>query len=909
MTEDQEKTTEKPKTALIKQRKISSENQEAKDKQEQTDNRKKVVVVKKRVVVVKKTGKSRDHEENKESSSDNTADLNTEIRKPHKEPMGTDNTSADAASSVKETSAKESPEKESSANEEKPVSRGKVPSRTFQGGAKARNTENRESSPQTAGHERTYRTKQRFDGDRPNPAGSQPVSRPYTPRTDNQRQGTYPGYGQQRSDQPPRYGSQSRPGGTPQRYGSSPQRPGGPPRYGAPGAQGGAQRFTPGGPRSFDNRRPGGGPPRFGSSPQRPGGKDDLKGESSATKPAAKKFFKAKKKTVYQKTKKEHDLEKNFQVKKKSIQKINPVPKEIDIMEVITVSELAKKMNLKASELISRFMSMGMMVSINQQIDAETVEIIASEYNCKVNIVSLYDETLVETEKGDDSDIIERPPVVTVMGHVDHGKTKLLDAIRSTDIAASEHGGITQHIGAYKVQSNNRNIVFLDTPGHEAFTLMRARGAQLTDIVVLVVAANDGVMPQTIEAINHAKEAGVPIIVAINKIDVVEANVDRVKHQLSTYDLIPEDWGGNTIFCEISALKKIGIDNLLENILIQSEVLELKANPNCRAEGKIIESRVDHGRGIVSTVLIERGTLNVGDAFIAGVYAGKVRAIFNDRGEKIDSAPPSTPIEILGFTGMPNAGDPFQVTDSEKTARMIGTKRQELEKIGVAKNVKKVTLDNLYDSISEGAIQELKTIIKGDVQGSVEALKIALEKLSTSEIRLNVIHSSAGAIVENDVNLASASNAIIVGFHVRPTAKAQMLAEQEKVEIRKYNIIYDAVEDIKTAMEGLLAPDLKEESLGTAEVRDVFKVPKIGAIAGCYITGGKVKRNGIVHLFREGVEIFSGKISSLKRFKDDVKEVEKNYECGIGLENFNDIQVGDIIEVYEMKEVFKKLEG
>jgi len=495
------------------------------------------------------------------------------------------------------------------------------------------------------------------------------------------------------------------------------------------------------------------------------------------------------------------------------------------------------------------------------------------------------------------------------MGHVDHGKTKLLDAIRSTDIAASEHGGITQHIGAYKVQSNNRSIVFLDTPGHEAFTLMRARGAQLTDIVILVVAANDGVMPQTIEAINHAKEAGVPIIVAINKIDVVEANVDRVKHQLSTYDLIPEDWGGNTIFCEISALKKIGIDNLLENILIQSEVLELKANPNCRAEGKIIESRVDHGRGIVSTVLIERGTLNVGDAFIAGVYAGKVRAIFNDRGEKIDSAPPSTPIEILGFTGMPNAGDPFQVTDSEKTARMIGTKRQELEKIGVAKNVKKVTLDNLYDSISEGSIQELKTIIKGDVQGSVEALKIALEKLSTSEIRLNVIHSSAGAIVENDVNLASASNAIIVGFHVRPTAKAQMLAEQEKVEIRKYNIIYDAVEDIKTAMEGLLAPDLKEESLGTAEVRDVFKVPKIGAIAGCYITGGKVKRNGIVHLFREGVEIFSGKISSLKRFKDDVKEVEKNYECGIGLENFNDIQVGDIIEVYEMKEVFKKLEG
>ncbi|MDX9802274.1 MAG: translation initiation factor IF-2, partial [Spirochaetia bacterium] len=849
-------------------------------------------------------------EENKEPSSDIAADVKKETGKANKEARDAENTTGDASSSVKESSDKETSLKESSVKDEKTVSRGKVTSRTYQG-AKTRSTENRESPSHSAGPERTYRTKQKFEGDRPSQPGSQTVSRSYTPRTgsQNQRQGTSQGYGQQRTDQPPRYNSQSRPGTSQQRFGSSPQRPGSTPRYGSNGSQGGGQRFTPGGPRSFDNRRPGGGPPRFGTSGPRPGGKDDSKGESSASKTPAKKFFKAKKKTVYQKTKREHDLEKNFQVKKKLIQKVNPVPKEIDIMEVITVSELAKKMNLKASELISRFMSMGMMVSINQQIDAETVEIIASEYGCKVNIVSLYDETIVDTEKGDDSDIIERPPVVTVMGHVDHGKTKLLDAIRSTDIAASEHGGITQHIGAYKVRSGDRSIVFLDTPGHEAFTLMRARGAQLTDIVVLVVAANDGVMPQTIEAINHAKEAEVPIIVAINKIDVVEANVDRVKHQLSTYDLIPEDWGGSTIFCEISALKKIGIENLLENILIQSDVLELKANPNCRAEGKIIESRIDHGRGIVSTILIERGTLNVGDAFIAGVYSGKVRAIFNDRGAKIETAPPSTPIEIIGSTGMPNAGDPFQVTDSEKTARMIGSKRQELEKIGVAKNVKKVTLDNLYDSISEGSIQELKAIIKGDVQGSVEALKIALEKLSTPEIRLNVIHSSAGAIVENDVNLASASNAIIVGFHVRPTAKAQILAEQEKVEIRKYTIIYDAVEDIKTAMEGLLAPDLKEVALGTAEVRDVFKVPKIGAIAGCYVTSGKVRRNSVVHLFREGIEIFSGKISSLKRFKDDVKEVEKNYECGIGLENFNDIKAGDIIEVYEMKEIYKKLEG
>jgi translation initiation factor IF-2 len=554
-------------------------------------------------------------------------------------------------------------------------------------------------------------------------------------------------------------------------------------------------------------------------------------------------------------------------------------------------------------------MGLGMMVTINQQIDAETAEIVASEFKCKVNIVSLFEETIVECEKGDDEDIMERPPIVTVMGHVDHGKTKLLDAIKSSDIAASEHGGITQHIGAYKVDVDGKSIVFLDTPGHEAFTLMRARGAQVTDIVVLVVAANDGVMPQTVEAINHAKEAKVPIIVAVNKVDLPDANPDRVKQQLSEYNLIPEDWGGSTIFTEISALKRMGIENLLENILLQSELLELKANPNCRAEGKIIESKVDHGRGIVSTVLIERGTLKVGDAFIAGVYPGKVRAMFNDIGEKIETATPATPVEITGFTGIPNAGDPFQVTENEKYARQIGEKRQELEKIGVAKNVKKVTLDNLYDSIQDGEIQELKAIIKGDVQGSVEALKIALEKLSTSDIRLNVIHASAGAIIENDVNLASASNAVIVGFHVRPTPKAQMLADQEKVEIKKYNIIYDAVEDIKTSLEGMLAPELKEETIGTVEVRDIFKVPKIGVIAGCYVTSGKVKRGGIAHLYRDNVDIFNGKISSLKRFKDDAKEVDKGYECGIGLENFTDIQAGDIIEIVEIKEISKKLDG
>ena len=686
--------------------------------------------------------------------------------------------------------------------------------------------------------------------------------------------------------------------------------------------QGSGWKGQPGGfkPRVEWQGQPGGFKPRtegqgFRPRPEGQSGGFRPRGESSEMPPemtgrtGGKKFFKTKKKTDYQKTRKENieEIEKNYQIKKKDVQKANPVPKSIDIMDVITVAELAKKLNLKASDVITKLIGMGQMVTINQQIDADTASILADEYGCKVNIVSLYDQTIVEGEKGDDADIVERPPVVTVMGHVDHGKTKLLDAIRSANVAATEFGGITQHIGAYKVEINGRSIVFLDTPGHEAFTQMRARGAHLTDIVVLVVAANDGVMPQTIEAINHAKEAKVPIIVAINKIDLYEANPDRVKQQLSEYGLIPEEWGGDTIYCPISALKKEGIDNLLENILIEADMLELKANPNCRAEGKVIESKVDQGRGMVSTVLIQRGTLKIGDAFIAGVYAGKVRAMFNDRGKKIESAGPSTPVEILGFEGLPNAGDPFQVTESEKYARQIGEKRQELERIGAAKNVKKVTLENLYTSIQEGEVQELKVIIKGDVQGSVEALKNTLEKLSTSEIRLHTIHASVGAIVENDVNLASASDAIIIGFNVRPTSKAALLAEQEKVEIKRYNVIYHAQEDIKAAMEGMLSPELKEEQIGTVEVRDTFKVPKVGTIAGAYVTDGSVKRNSVCRVYRDDVEIFNGKISSLKRFKDDAKEVEKGFECGIGLENFNDIQVGDIIEVYEIKEIARKL--
>ncbi|MFA7671019.1 MAG: translation initiation factor IF-2 [Sphaerochaetaceae bacterium] len=617
-------------------------------------------------------------------------------------------------------------------------------------------------------------------------------------------------------------------------------------------------------------------------------------------------------KKVYRKkrefTKAERDAERDFQIKRKEKQKINPVPKKIDIMEFITVSDLAKKMNLKASEVIGKLLEMGMMVTINQQIDSDVATIIASEYGCEVNLVSLYDETLIATDEDKPADMVPRAPIVTVMGHVDHGKTKTLDAIRSTDVVAGEFGGITQHIGAYKVKLPGKGeIVFLDTPGHAAFTMMRARGAQVTDIVVLVVAANDGVMPQTLEAIDHAKAAKVPIIVAINKVDLPQANVDRVKQQLSDHGLMPEAWGGSTLFCEISALKRIGIEELLDTILLQAEMLELKANASVRAEGKVLESRIDQGRGIVASVIIERGTIHQGDNFVAGIYPGKVRAMVDDRGNRITEAGPATPVEIIGLSDIPGAGDPFQVTENEKQARQVGAKRQELERLGQAKSVSKVTLDNIFDKMQDGTIQEFNVIIKGDVQGSVEALQNALEKLSNQEIRLNVIRSSAGAIIEDDVNLAIASEALVLGFNVRPTPRAQTLADQEKIEIRKYNIIYDAVDDIKAAMEGMLKPDKKEVVIGQLEVRETFKVPKIGLIAGCYVTEGKIKRSSLVHVYRDNVKIHSGKISSLKRFKDDAREVAAGYECGVGLENYHDLRSGDMLEVLEVIEIAKKL--
>ena len=617
------------------------------------------------------------------------------------------------------------------------------------------------------------------------------------------------------------------------------------------------------------------------------------------------------KKNEYSRKSKEEEFfeEKQIQQKKKVKDKVSAVPNEIQILENISVAELAKKMNLRSSEIIAKLMENGMMVTVNQSIDSDTAQIIAADYNCNVKVVSLYDETIIESASDEGVQLRQRPPIVTIMGHVDHGKTKTLDAIRSANVAAGEFGGITQHIGAYTVSYNGKPITFLDTPGHEAFTMMRARGAAVTDIVVLVVAADDGVMPQTIEAINHAKDAKVPIIVAINKIDKPEANPDKVKNRLSELDLMPEDWGGKTMYVEISALKKQGIDDLLETILLQAEVLELKANYDCNAEGKVIESKVDHGRGVVATIIVQRGVLHEGDPYVAGIYAGHVRAIFNDKGKRILEATPSMPVEILGLDDMPNAGDPFQVTDTEKLARQISDKRRELKRFEDAQNVKKVTLDNLYQTIQEGGILELKVIIKADVQGSVEALKQSLEKLSTNEVRLNVIHASAGAINESDVSLATTdSNVIIIGFNVRPTAKAKILAETEKVDIRKYTVIYQAVEEMKLAMEGMLSPDKKEVVVGNAEIRDVFKVSKVGNIAGIYVLDGSIKRSCLVNVVRENVVLASSlKIASLKRFKDDVKEVASGFECGLALENFNDIAIGDNLEFIEIQEVARKL--
>ena len=593
--------------------------------------------------------------------------------------------------------------------------------------------------------------------------------------------------------------------------------------------------------------------------------------------------------------------------KKTEITTPKAIKRIIKISESITVGELAKRMGIKATDLIRALMKLGVMATINHPLDFDTATLLATDFGYEIDNVALDVDEMLESEPDAPESLIKRPPVVTIMGHVDHGKTSLLDAIREANVIAGEAGGITQHIGAYDVELNGRKITFLDTPGHEAFTAMRARGAKVTDIVILVVAADDGVMPQTREAVNHSKAAGVPIIVAINKIDKPEASPGKVKQELMEFGLVSEEWGGETIFVEVSAKKRINLESLLEMVLLSADVLELKANPDKAARGTIVEAKLDKGRGPVATVLVQEGTLKSGDYFVAGVHYGRVRAMQNDRGEKVLAAGPAMPVEVIGFNGVPDAGDIFVAMADEKQAKEIATHRQiKLREAELAKH-SKLSLEQLYEKIQKGEVKDLNTIVKGDVQGSVEAVAESLRKLTTDAIRLNVLHASVGAITETDVNLASASNAIILGFNVRPEVKAAALAEKEGVDVRLYNIIYDAVDDIKKAMEGLLEPTFKEKYLGRAEIREVFSVPKAGMVAGSYVTDGKIIRNAQVRLLRDNVVVFEGKLGSLRRFKDDVKEVATGYECGMSLENYNDLKVGDIFECFEMEKVAGKL--
>ncbi len=582
----------------------------------------------------------------------------------------------------------------------------------------------------------------------------------------------------------------------------------------------------------------------------------------------------------------------------------------IKISEVISVGDLARIMGVKAGEVIKKLMGLGMMATINQILDVDTAALVASEFDYQVENVAFDAESALEVEhqvEEPESALHARPPVVTIMGHVDHGKTSLLDAIRSTNVTAQEAGGITQHIGAYHVQVNARGVTFLDTPGHEAFTAMRARGAKVTDIVTLVVAADDGVMPQTVEAINHARAAEVPIIVAVNKIDKPDANVERVKKGLADYGLVPEEWGGDTIIGPVSARTHEGISHLLEMILLQADVLELKANPNKLAWGTIIEAKLDRGRGPVATVLVQEGVLRVGDPFVCGAFHGRVRAMIDDKGHKIEEAAPSLPVEILGLQGVPQAGDSFVALTDEAKARQIAEYRRNKQRESELVKTSKVSLEDLYDQIKTGDVKELRVVLKADVHGSVEALAEAMNRLSNTEVKLRVIHGSVGGITESDVLLATASNAIVIGFNVRPESKAANLAAQEGVDVRLYTIIYEVVSDIKAAMEGLLEPTYREHTQGWLEVREIFNIRGAGTVAGCYATGGKIQRSNLVRLLRDQVVVFEGKLASLKRFKDDVREVASGYECGVSLEGFQDIKKGDVIEAYERVPVIRHI--
>ena len=577
------------------------------------------------------------------------------------------------------------------------------------------------------------------------------------------------------------------------------------------------------------------------------------------------------------------------------------------VQEGVTVGLLASELGFKGTEMIMRLMKLGIMASINQRLDYEILQAISDQFGFEAVRKLTLEEQILQDEPDDAADLLSRSPVITIMGHVDHGKTSLLDAIRQSNVMDTEAGQITQHIGAYHVELESGSVVFLDTPGHAAFTAMRARGAQVTDIVVLVVAADDGVMPQTVEALNHAKAAGVPILVAINKIDVDNARPDYVKQQLADYDLVPEEWGGQTIFVEISAKERIGIEDLLEMLLLEAELLELSANPNKPARGTVAEAKLDKGRGPVATVLVQSGTLHVGDAFVAGRYYGKVRAMINDRGHRVKNAPPSTPVEVLGFTGVPEAGDQFFAVASERDAKALSESRQEQHRATQLGPQSRVSLDDLFQQIREGDIKELNIIVKGDVQGSVEAVFDSLQRLSTDEVKINVIHQAVGGITETDVLLASASNAIVVGFNVHPTTGALIAKENEDIDVRSYSVIYDLISDVKSAMEGLLEPEVREVVVGRGVVRELFRTPRMGTIAGSYVNWGRIIRNYALRVLRDNRLIYEGQVDSLRHFKEDVTEVQANYECGIGVSTFDDFKVDDVLECYTHERIPRSL--
>lgn len=584
------------------------------------------------------------------------------------------------------------------------------------------------------------------------------------------------------------------------------------------------------------------------------------------------------------------------------------IKRRVKIDDTIVLSDLAKRMGIKAGDIIQKLMALGVMATVNQTIDFDTAVLVASEFDYELEKASFEEETILKLEQDDPDKLIQKPPVVTIMGHVDHGKTSLLDVIRKTRVTENEAGGITQHIGAYHVSTNKGQIVFLDTPGHEAFTEMRARGAKVTDLVILVVAADDGVMPQTIEAINHAKAAKVPIIVAINKIDKANADPDRVKRELADVGLVPEDWGGETIFVHVSAKMSQGIDDLLEMILLQAEMLELKANPDKLAQGHVVEAKLDSGRGPVATVLIQQGTLKLHDPVVCGIHYGKARALLDDGGMQVISAGPSIPVEIIGLSGVPNAGDELIALSDEKNAKQVSAHRIQKQRSSDLARSSKLSLEKLYEQLQKREVKGLNLIIKADVHGSIEALVDSLTKLSNDEVKISIVHSATGTLTESDISLATVSDAIIIGFNVRPTSKIQALAQEEHVDIRFYNVIYNIIKDIKSAIVGMMASTFEERILGRAEVREMFHVPKVGAIAGCYVTEGKVERGQLARVLRDWVVNYESTISSLRRFKDDAKEVQSGYECGIGIENYNDIKVGDIVECYYLEEIKPELD-